>query len=155
MKFPAPYHPYSPERTAKILARLQPAGMFRRLAAMLYDAFILLCLWMMVTFAILPFLPQHVVAPRSGWYQSYLIVWTLLYYGYFWSKRGKTPGMAAWRLQLIDHVHPERTPHLELILRRLLFSIATLGVGVLLIPFHQQKRALHDILSQTRMMRWV
>ncbi|MBU1618681.1 MAG: RDD family protein [Gammaproteobacteria bacterium] len=94
------------------------AGLFRRLAAILYDVLILAALWMLavglalVLVTILDnvglvslaayqdqadFLQKH-----SIWVQLYLLLVSAWFYLYFWMKAGQTLGMRAWRILLIQ-----------------------------------------------------
>lgn len=79
--------------------------MGRRLGAIVYDALPVLALLIIGTFPFLPFIGGKVLVPREVgalayvyWCEELLI--TALFFGYFWTTRGQTIGMLAWRLRL-------------------------------------------------------
>ena len=137
------------------LSQARPPGLFRRLAAMLYDAFLLLgVLLLAVTLVVIPYeLLIGEPLPRSGWvhhlYQLYLLGVLAAFLLFFWVRAGQTLGMRAWRLRLLrDDGNP-----LTLAdgLRRLLWATLTLApLGLLPMLFDAQGRGLYDRLSHTR-----
>jgi uncharacterized RDD family membrane protein YckC len=135
-----------------------PAGLARRLAAMLYDALLLVALWMVTTALFLPVTggealqtahsPLLTLAHRAA-----LIAVLVAFYGLSWTTRGQTLGMAAWRLRV------EREDGGLLtwrdVLRRLaaaLLSWLPLGAGWLSVLADPQRRTWHDRLSHTRVV---
>ncbi|TXH05059.1 MAG: RDD family protein [Nevskiaceae bacterium] len=78
-----------------------PAPLWRRLAAAVYDALLLLGLWLSSTFIawIVAHLFGHDVLPPT-FMRAYLFVITFGFFGWFWTHGGQTLGMRAWRLQL-------------------------------------------------------
>jgi uncharacterized RDD family membrane protein YckC len=85
--------------------RLPNAGVLRRLGAMFYDFLLVIALMMVVTAALLPLTGgEAITSERYGaWelgYQLLLLVILILFFGVFWTRRGQTLGMAAWRLKV-------------------------------------------------------
>jgi uncharacterized RDD family membrane protein YckC len=85
--------------------RLPSAGVLRRLGAMLYDFLALLALMMVCTGVLLPLTGgEAITSERFGaWEYAYrllLIAIVILFFGLFWTRRGQTLGMLAWRLRL-------------------------------------------------------
>lgn len=85
--------------------RLPSAGVFRRLGAMLYDLLSLLAVMMVTTAVLLPFTGgEAITSERYGaWeyvYQALLLAIVIVFFGLFWTRRGQTLGMLAWRLRL-------------------------------------------------------
>lgn len=85
--------------------RLPSAGVFRRLGAMLYDFLALLAVMMVVTGVLLPLTGgEAITSERFGaWeyaYQALLVAIVIAFFGLFWTRRGQTLGMLAWRLRL-------------------------------------------------------
>ncbi len=83
----------------------QPAGVLRRLAALVYDALILAALLFVATFAWLPFTGGEALTPASqGWiaqlYRASMFAFAFGYYGLSWTRGGQTLGMRAWRIRL-------------------------------------------------------
>ena len=86
-----------------------PAGLLRRLAALVYDSLLLIAMYF-ITMAIVGMgalsgaAHQHAWVVLPGWYRHLvmmpsLFLVTYLFYGYFWHKHGQTLGMQTWRLQ--------------------------------------------------------
>ena len=84
--------PIDPQRPS-----LGPAPWFQRLAAGFYDAFILLALWL---------LSGSILAFVSGGFAPAMLVQGVLlllawgFFGYLWTKSGRTLGMQAWHLRV-------------------------------------------------------
>src|SRR5690349_4697280 len=81
------------------------AGVFRRVAAAVYDCLPLFALTVIATFFFLPFLHGRVLVPREVGALAYLywlvqIVVIGGFYVYFWTRKGQTIGMLPWRLRL-------------------------------------------------------
>lgn len=84
---------------------LHPAGMFRRVAALVYDSLIVVAVLMVATVPFLPFIGNRVlVAQEVGALAHLYHLWELLiialFFGFFWTRRGQTLGMQAWRLRV-------------------------------------------------------
>jgi len=96
------------------------AGLWRRLAAIVYDALVVCALWMFAGFIAALFV-QALVSFKlvslqgyvdladymnTGWrkwvYLAYFALVTMWFYLYFWLKGGQTLGMRAWRLLLLS-----------------------------------------------------
>lgn len=83
----------------------KPAGLLRRLGAILYDALIVIALLIVITFAFVPLLDGRVLVPAEVGALAYVywvveFVAIVVFFGYFWTRRGQTIGMLAWRLRL-------------------------------------------------------
>lgn len=89
------------------------ADPLRRLGAMLYDSLLVIAVLIVAT---APFLllaqrmygPQSVLIPREVGALAY-VYWcwqlgvTLFFFGIFWTRKGQTLGMRAWRLRIETH----------------------------------------------------
>lgn len=85
--------------------RLPSAGVLRRLGAMVYDLLLLIACMMVVTALFLPLTGgEAITSDRYGaWeyaYQALLLVIVVVFFGLFWTRRGQTLGMLAWRLRI-------------------------------------------------------
>jgi uncharacterized RDD family membrane protein YckC len=83
----------------------RPAGLLRRLAALLYDLLLVAALAMAATFAMLPLSDgEAILASTQGAIaHAYRAVLLLLVFGYFgasWTRSGQTLGMRAWHIEL-------------------------------------------------------
>lgn len=82
-----------------------PAGSFRRLAALFYDFLVLVALWFIATFAVLPLTGGEALTPASlgalEWlYRAWLVAVAFGYFGLCWVRGGQTLGLRAWRSRL-------------------------------------------------------
>jgi uncharacterized RDD family membrane protein YckC len=82
-----------------------PAGLFRRLAALIYDFLLITALLLVLTFALLPLTGgEAILTSTQGWLgRLYHALQLLLVFGYFgicWTRGGQTLGMKAWRIRL-------------------------------------------------------
>jgi uncharacterized RDD family membrane protein YckC len=82
-----------------------PAGLLRRLAALLYDALLATALAFAVTFAMLPLTRgEAILSATQGrvahLYHALLALVVFAYFGWSWTRRGQTLGMRAWRIRL-------------------------------------------------------
>jgi uncharacterized RDD family membrane protein YckC len=135
-----------------------PAGLARRLGALLYDALLLAALWMATTALFLPFTGGEALDPVRTprlelLYRAALIAVLVGFYGLSWTTRGQTLGMAAWRLRV------EREDGARLtwpdVLRRLALAALSwlaLGLGWLAALADPRRRTWHDRLSRTRVV---
>ena len=81
---------------------------------------------------------------RSLW----LIV-SFLYFGYFWTKRGQTPGMSVWKIKVVNK-NNTLISWFESLIR---YITALFGLGLFLIPFNKPRHAIQDILSKTTLVK--
>jgi uncharacterized RDD family membrane protein YckC len=134
------------------------AGLLRRCGAMLYDLLLVLALLFIVTALFLPFTGGEAITPdRSAAveriYQAVLLLVVVLFFCLFWTWRGQTLGMLAWRLRV------ERSDGTLLTWRDALVrlggacvSLAALGLGYFWIWFDRDRLAWHDRWSGTRVV---
>lgn len=81
------------------------AGVGRRFGAMIYDLLPVLALLIIGTFPFLPFIDNKVLVPREVGALAYLywceqLLIACLFFAHFWTRRGQTIGMLAWRLRV-------------------------------------------------------
>jgi uncharacterized RDD family membrane protein YckC len=140
-------------------ARACPAALWRRIAALIYDVFPLIGLWMITAFAYLFALGGHYDPARPEWgtrlgLQLTLLLVTAAYFVISWARIGQTIGMRAWKLKLLRNdgakvgVLPATA---RFFLAPLLLAMA--GVGFWWALFDPQKRTLHDRVCGTVMVR--
>lgn len=135
---------------------LQPAPLWKRLSASVYDLLPLAALLMIGTALLLP-LTGGMGMPRQGLghlgYQLYVAALIALYYIWSWHRGGQTIGMRAWRLR-VRTTDAQRPPFHVASLRFLycLISIGALGIGLLWPLIDARKRMWHDIWSGTEVV---
>ena len=114
---------------------------------MVYDALLVLAIWMITLFLLVSLSNAAVGGPVV---QSLLFLEMFAFFTYFWVFRGQTAGMLAWRLSIIT-ADGYRMTFTQVVLRFVgaLASFACLGLGYLWILFDPQKRAWPDRFSDT------
>lgn len=131
------------------------AGLFRRLFAIMYDAFLLTAILFIVT-GIATILNQgKAIEPEDRFYPLFVsIVFLLiyLYFAWFWTHGGQTLGMKTWRMRLVaidDSQISWMTAAIRLIAALLSWGLFT--TGFLWSLLDSRKRCLHDIISRTEL----
>ena len=126
------------------------AGLHLRLLAMLYDALIVLAIWVL-TVVVLVTATGNAVA--GFWVQLLLLTQAYAFFAFFWTQRGQTLGMLAWRLRVADGSAPIslRQAHLRMVGG--ILSLACLGLGHIWMLFDRQGRTWPDILSRSNIER--
>ena len=81
------------------------AGVLRRLGAMFYDLLLVIAVMMVVTAVLLPLTGGEAITNErfGAWEYAYrllLLTIVILFFGMFWTRRGQTLGMQAWRLRI-------------------------------------------------------
>ena len=166
-------------------ATAEPAGLFRRLAALFYDALLAVALAAAVTFAMLPFTRgEALLASTQGLlaraYHGLLALVLFAYFGWSWTRRGRTLGMRAWRIRL--EAASGRLPGWGESLARCLLAAGLMWLAVLgawyvtrpgsslahagavalmaplvlnfaWVPFDRERRSLIDVAARTRVRR--
>ena len=135
-----------------------PAGLWRRLFALAYDAILLFALCAIVTLLFLPLTGGSALTaaqtPRlEVLYRVVLLAVVAGYTCYCWTHGGQTIGMLAWRL----YVQRENGAALDwpLALRRLgaaCVSLAAAGLGFVWLLFDPARRTWHDRWTHTRVL---
>lgn len=130
-------------------------GLPRRLAAMFYDSWLLVALWLIGATADV-FLRNLLGADEHSSHlllQLYLLACPFLFYGWFWTHGGQTLGMRAWRLRLLDTEGSPVTWRKALLRAAgALISLSCLGLGYLWILVDREQLAWHDHWSGTRLV---
>ena len=130
----------------------QSAGLFRRLAAILYDSLLIIAMWLITTLMLVAFINDG-TALQGPLFQFGLYFEACLFYSYFWRLRGQTLGMQVWKIKLIS-------PSLQTLswqecFARLFFalvSVSMLGLGFIWMLFDPDRLTWHDRASGTRVV---
>lgn len=145
----------------KIPIQKESAEIWRRLIALVYDAFILLAISMgfgtvaVIVSSLLGNKPDDSYTPVVNGNITFALWYLVLaaFYYYFWRKDGQTLGMRAWRLRLVTW-QGEVAPARSCIVRVL---ISPPLIGLFLIAYFwklidKDKLCLHDRLSKTKVV---
>jgi len=132
----------------------KPAGLFKRLAALLYDSLLLLALWFIATAILLPLNGGEAFGPNNPLLTTYLLFISFFFYGWFWRHGGQTLGMRAWRLQL-HNLRPGPISWWQVLLRFMvaLPSGLLFGLGYLWILVDRKHLSWHDRYSETTVVQ--
>lgn len=136
--------------------QVEPAGLFRRLAAMVYDGFLLAALWLLAAGALVALNGGNALSPLQGQLILFptIVLLTAGFYTWFWTHGGQTLGMKTWKIRLVTSEGKAITRHQAL--TRILASIpsiACLGIGYMWVYFDSKKSTWHDHLSHTRVVK--
>ncbi len=147
---------------------LPPAGLFRRLAALVYDSLIVLAIEMMaagVVMAIIfalnaagllsygeyldaaDMLSKHPV--MSPIFTLYLVVVWVYFFVFFWTRAGQTLGMRAWKLEIHNAANGAPITVTQALVR---IATSIFGLANLMVPIDPQKRGFHDMWAKTEVV---
>ncbi|MCY4128939.1 MAG: RDD family protein [Gammaproteobacteria bacterium] len=127
----------------------QPAGFLVRIMAMIYDALVVLGIWVFTIVILVTVSGDAVV---GAWVQSLLFVELFAFFAYFWIRRGQTIGMLAWRLRIVSAEPMTLRKVLMRFVGALLGSVC-LFVGYLWILIDTERRSWSDLLSDSQVVR--
>ncbi|MCI0750130.1 MAG: RDD family protein [Nevskiales bacterium] len=130
-----------------------PAPLWRRLAAALYDGFLLLAVWVVAVFLDVLIRDLTNLPYDTRVFRAYLFLVGLLFFTSFWTRGGQTLGMRVWQLQL--RRTDGRALGILTACTRYAFAWLAwlpLGLGVFWSALDPQRRAWHDRLSGTEMI---
>ena len=137
---------------AKPVSEPHPAGLLRRLAAMFYDALLILAIWMITLLAMVVANGGEPVLGAAV--QSLLFLEAFTFFAYFWSAAGQTVGMRAWRLRLVSNGGGRVSLHqATLRFAVAIFAIGAFGVGYFWALIDRQGRTWPDMASDCRVLR--
>ena len=120
----------------------------RRIAASVYDLFLLLGVWFAVgSFAV--WINGGII--QTKWVGPILVILsTWIFYGYFWMNGGKTLGMAVWNFEIYSTNGGNIT--LQKVTIRFFCNVLTIlliGIPLVMMYFSRNNLSLSDYLSKT------
>ena len=117
---------------------------------MLYDALVVLGIWVLTVVALV----TATGAAVSGlWVQLILLIEAYVFFVFFWTRRGQTLGMLAWRLRVAGGDAPISLRQAQLRIVGGILSLACLGLGHIWMLFDRRGRTWPDILSRSSIER--
>lgn len=145
----------------------QVANLGKRLLSIFYDVLILFFVTVLLTILIqqliinLELVTLEIIKEGKGEIAiippdsilSFILksLWTLIsffFFGFYWTKRGQTPGMRVWKVKAISH--NGQLMNWKSALYRYVFAL--FGFGLFWIIFDKQKLALQDRFSNTHLI---
>jgi len=131
---------------------LSSPGLIRRLATLLYDGILLVCLEIVLALP-LPAVPEAIRSSFGGRMAIFMAMMLVAYIfvGYCWTHGGQTLGERAWRVRVTADGGGPMTWRLSL--QRLLVGMVSLlaaGLGYLWVLVDRDRRAWHDHFSGSR-----
>ena len=121
-----------------------------RFFAMVYDALVVLGIWIL-SIAIIVTATGDAVTGAGV--QSLLFIEMFAFFAYFWIHRGQTIGMLAWRLKVVCD-EPFTLRHALLRFIGAVLAFASLVLGYFWIWIDQDQRSWSDMLSKSRVVRY-
>jgi len=78
-------------------------SLFRHLAVMVYDTFLLLAILLLAGLIAVAFNGGQAIGQGNPFFFIYLLAVSFLFYGWFWTHGGQTLGMRSWKVTLISN----------------------------------------------------
>lgn len=130
------------------------APLARRLAALLYDAFLLVGLLFVFTLLMIFARGGRAIAAGTLWYEAGLVAVAFAFCGLSWTRGGQTIGMKAWRIRVVAR-EGSTIDWSRAALRFFAswLSLLPAGLGYWWALVDRQRCCWHDRLSDTRVIR--
>jgi len=130
------------------------APLARRLAALLYDALLLLGLLFVFTLLLIFARGGRSIAAGTIWYEASLVLVAFVFCGVSWTRGGQTVGMKAWRIRVVAlDASSLGWPRAALRFFASWMSLLPAGLGYWWALVDRQRCCWHDRLSGTRVVR--
>lgn len=142
---------------------IEPGGFWRRAMANMIDG-------ILMNFVVYP--PTLVITLMGGFLQrsigpaatiiSLILSWVVMmggmaaYFVWFYTKKGATPGKLVMGLRVLDSEKGTNMTWGQVLLREFIgkfCSAIILGIGYFLVGFREDKKALHDLMFNSRVVR--
>lgn len=128
---------------------MEPAGLLRRVGAMVYDGLLMLAVWMFTLFPLVMVSNAAVSGPAV---RALLFLELYGFFAWFWIRRGQTLGMLAWRLQIHNGGRPFTLGQATRRFLGALLGLACFGIGYLWILIDPARRSWSDIVSGSQIV---
>ncbi len=127
--------------------------MFKRLAAMFYDGLCLFSLFFLATLILVVFTNGEAIASNNLIFNLFLFFIAYLYFVWHWVNGGRTLGMRAWHIKLINRGMDQiswKNATARFCLA--LLSLVSFGLGFAWVFFDKENLTFHDRYSNTRLI---
>ena len=133
---------------------LDPASVWRRLAALCYDLLLLAALAFSFTLLVVAVRLGEPVPPGTWWFPSSLVAIAMLFFCGFWVRGGQTLGMRAWRIRVVRADGGALTWRQSVArFAAGVVAAAPAGLGLWWSFLDADKRGWHDRWTGTRVVR--
>ena len=133
---------------------LEPASIWRRLAAFSYDLLLLAALVLSFTLLVVAVRLGTPVPPGTWWFPSSLLAIAMLFFCGFWVHGGQTLGMRAWRIRVVRNDGGALSwPRAGARFALGVVAAAPAGLGLWWGLLDADKRGWHDRWTGTRVVR--
>lgn len=122
--------------------------MRRRLAAILYDSFLLLAINAICAWLLLLALGEQLTSSGGPLMTLFHLLVSQLFFTWFWTHGGQTLGMKVWRIKVVD-IEGDGITLRSASIRfwSSLLSWLLAGAGFLWGLFNRERQCLHDLIS--------
>ena len=122
------------------------------MAAVCYDALLLLAVWFLATALVLPFNAGQAFSSDQYFYPIYLVTIAFVFYAWFWTHGGQTLGLRAWKIKVCSrNGGPVGWRQAAVRFTAAALSWTCFGLGFLWCLFDKNRLCWHDYLSNTRL----
>ena len=137
------------------LTEKRPAGLLRRLGAMIYDSLLVIAVLFLATLPFVAARGGEAVDPGDLLFQAWIVFVVWAFFVGFWASKGRTLGMQSWGLQL-EMPNGERASMVAATLRFFSAGLSwlCLGAGFLWQLVDRDSLTWHDRLSGTRLVHY-
>lgn len=128
-------------------------SLLRRFAAIFYDTLLLIAIFFIASFILLPLIGETGIESGNIFYNIFLILLAYLYFCWHWVSGRQTLGMRSWKIEIFNATD-SMLNYKQASLRYFaaLLSLLLLGLGFFWVLFDKEKLALHDRLSKTKLI---
>ncbi|MGB1110319.1 MAG: RDD family protein [Gammaproteobacteria bacterium] len=132
-----------------------PTGFFRRLGVIFYDSILLFAVLFFSVGLLMIAVNNEAVASGNPFMTAFVLLVSLLFFGWFWTHGGQTLGMQTWRVKIESaDGGPVSLKQAVIHFAASLLSWSALGLGFLWILLDSEKCAWHDRLAGTRLRHY-
>jgi uncharacterized RDD family membrane protein YckC len=142
--------------------KISPAGFCIRLVAVIIDGIIMTIVHIPINmFFPTPNHMQYVQFDATtytniGINTLFSLIVIFFYYGWFYKNKGATPGKLAMDLRVINTENGQNLSYLRTFFRETVgkfISAMVFGIGFIMVAFRSDKKALHDLLFTTQVLK--
>lgn len=125
-------------------------GFSRRLGSLLYDALLLLAIWLLATLVFIMLFGDSTLPPKRYVLQIYLWLVSAIYFIWSWRHGGQTLAMQTWRIRVVNHSGANIS--LGQSITRYIFASLFFGMSFLWALLDREGLYLHDRLTGSRLI---